>query len=248
MRSDHTIACFHPQSTPIPVKMTPETQEIRKRRAIIYIDGYNWYHAIFRHYPEWKWLNIQSFFSSLRPDEEIVSVKMFSAYIDHDPDARERQDRYFKAIQTLPKVKLILGVFQPREVTCRAGCKQKYFVPEEKKTDVNLAVEMIGDAVAGACDSIFVVSGDADVQPAVEWIANHRKHIKITVYVPAIPSEQSTRRTDYYRTKGLAVECKFLPLGGIKDHQMKHMVKISEDKFAVRPHIWQKHPINLATQ
>jgi len=25
-------------------------------------------------------------------------------------------------------------------------------------------------------------------------------------------------------------------------------VKISEDKFAVRPHIWQKHPINLATQ
>jgi hypothetical protein len=36
--------------------------------------------------------------------------------------------------------------------------------------------------------------------------------------------------------------------GGIKDHQMKHMVKISEDKFAVRPHIRQKHPINLATQ
>jgi len=228
--------------------MSETPPEIRKRTAIVYIDGYNWYHAIFRHYPEWKWLNLQSFFHALRPDEEIISVKMFSAYIDHDADARERQDRYFKAILTFPKVKLILGVFQPREVTCRADCKRKYSVPEEKKTDVNLAVEMISDAVTGQCDSIFVVSGDADIQPAVEWIANHKKDVKITIYVPAIPAEQSARRTDYYRTKGLAVECKFLPLGGIKDHQMKNMVKISDEKFAVRPHVWQKHPIILAAQ
>jgi hypothetical protein len=66
--------------------------------------------------------------------------------------------------------------------------------------------------------------------------------------VPAIPTEQSSRRTDYYRTKGLPVECKFLPLGGIKDHQMKNMVKISDEKFAVRPHVWQKNPIILAQQ
>jgi hypothetical protein len=73
-----------------------------KKKAIVYIDGYNWYHCIFKHHPEWKWLNVQSFFDSLRPHEEIVSVKMFSALMLHDADAVERQKRYFAALRTLP--------------------------------------------------------------------------------------------------------------------------------------------------
>jgi uncharacterized LabA/DUF88 family protein len=133
-----------------------------KKKCIVYIDGYNWYHAIFKHYPEWKWINIQSFFAALRPDDDVVCVKMFSAFIAHDADAKERQQRYFNALETLPKVKLILGIFQDRQVTCRGTCKEKYSVPEEKKTDVNLAVEMISDAVSGMCDSMFIVSGDSE--------------------------------------------------------------------------------------
>jgi hypothetical protein len=65
-----------------------------KPKAIVYIDGYNWYHAIFKHHPEWKWLNIQAYFEALRPDEEVVSVKLFSAMIDPDnpgSDARARE-------------------------------------------------------------------------------------------------------------------------------------------------------------
>ena len=121
-----------------------------KQRAIVYIDGYNWYHAIFKHYPSWKWLNIQTFFQSLRIDEEVCSVKFFTALVDErnkQSDARERHSRYLKALSTLPKVKVILGIFQDREVTCRASCGGKYSVPEEKKTDVNIAVEIMSDAL-----------------------------------------------------------------------------------------------------
>lgn len=50
-------------------------------KAIFYIDGYNWYHAIFKHFPEWKWLNIQE---SLRPHDQVLAVKVFSAMIDPD--------------------------------------------------------------------------------------------------------------------------------------------------------------------
>jgi len=42
-----------------------------------------------------------------------------------------------------------------------------------------------------------IVSGDSNVQPAVEWIALNRPGIRITVYLPALPSEQNQRRTDY---------------------------------------------------
>lgn len=216
-----------------------------KPKCSVYIDGYNWYHAVFKHYPAWKWFNLQSFFEALRPHDNVSSIKLFSAWMDHDSDARERQERYFKALSTLPKVSLVLGVFQPREVSCRA-CNKKYMFQEEKKTDVNLAVHMISDAIGGACDSMFVVSGDSDIQPAVEWIATNRPNIKITIYVPALPQEQATRRTDYYKTKGLSVDCKFLPLGGIKDHQMKPVVKLPNGQLVARPHLWQAEPVVLA--
>src|SRR5262245_2458710 len=43
------------------------------------------------------------------------------------------------ALKTLSKVKVILGKFQDPEVTCRSDCGKRYLVPEEKKTDVNMA-------------------------------------------------------------------------------------------------------------
>jgi hypothetical protein len=216
--------------------------QIEKPRSIVYIDGYNWYHAIFKHYPEWKWANVQSLFESLRPDENVISVKMFSAMIDpHNlgSDARERQKRYFDALRTLPKVKVILGAFQNREVQCKAnGCR--YSFHEEKKTDVNIAVEMLSDAFSANCDSMCIVSGDSDIQPAVEWVAGNKSQIKITVYVPSLPNDQPSRRTDYYKTKGLAVDCKFLPTGNIKDHQLPNVVKLGNGKMSVRPHLWAR--------
>ena len=209
------------------------------QKSFVYIDGYNWYHAVFKNNPEWKWINIQSYFEALRPHDNIVAVKMFSAMIDPSnlgSDARERQKRYFDELRTLPKVKIILGAFQNREVTCKAnGCK--YSFQEEKKTDVNIAVELMSDAISGACDSVYIVSGDSDIQPVVEWIAKNKPEIKIAVYVPSLKNDQPFRRTDYYKTKGLAVSCTFLPLDNIKDHQLPNIVKLSHG-IAVRPHLW----------
>ncbi len=213
------------------------------KRAIFYIDGYNCYHAIFKHYPEWKWLNVESFCQALRPHDQTLEVKVFSAMVDPDnpaSDARERQTRYFNALRTLPKVKIILGAFQPRTVECRAECKQHYTFQEEKKTDVNIAVELISDAANGACDCMCIISGDSDIQPAVERVSQRHPEITIIVYVPALRNEQQNRRTDYYRTKRLNVDCRFLPLENIKDHQLPNTVKLGNGNFAVRPHLWNR--------
>jgi len=219
----------------------PDNDIQTKKKCIVYIDGYNWYHAIFKHYPEWKWINIQSFCEYLRSREEVVSVKMFSAMVDpQNPqsEARDRQETYFKALKTLPKVKIILGAFQSREVTCRGTCREKYRIADEKKTDVNIAVEMITDAISGNCSRVVVISGDSDIQPVVEWICKNKPDINVTVYVPALANNQRDRRTDYYATQGLDVECKFLPLDNLKDHQLKGAVKLLEGGFAARPYSW----------
>ncbi len=88
----------------------------------------------------------------------------------------------FGALRTLPKLKIILGKFQPREVTCRGTCKEKYMVPEEKKTDVNIAVEIMSDAFANLYDALILVSGDSDTQPLIQWVNKNRPEKKITVY------------------------------------------------------------------
>jgi hypothetical protein len=123
-------------------------------------------------------------------------------------------------------------------VTCRAnGCRYSFF--EEKKTDVNIAVHMLSDAFAGTYDKMFVVSADSDIQPAVEWVVKNTA-VRVTVYIPALPQEQANRRTDYYKTKGIPVACKFLPLGNIKDHQLPNIVHLPGGRLVARPHTWTK--------
>ncbi len=215
-------------------------------RFIAYVDGYNWYHAIFKHKPEWKWLDVEKFFRTLRPHETLSAVKVFTAIIDEDKpksDARDRHWRYVLALRSLPKTKVILGKFQDREVTCRvASCRRKYVVPEEKKTDVNIAVEILSDAIDNLADSMAIVSGDSDVQPAVQWVRRRYPDKRVTVYIPALPHEQNQRRLDYYRSIGVA--CHFLPLSGIDAMQLPDHVKLSSGDVVCRPSTWSKTPLH----
>ena len=64
---------------------TPKPQP--KKRCTIYLDALNWYFGIFPHRPAWNWLNVQSFFEALRLDEEVVTVKFFTALVD-SPQSR----------------------------------------------------------------------------------------------------------------------------------------------------------------
>jgi hypothetical protein len=211
-----------------------------RNRCIIYIDGFNFYFGLFKQRPEWRWLNLQSFFENLRLDDDVVKIRYFTAIVDEREQIsrkRDRQKRFHKALSSLPKVEVVLGFFQDRERKCQASCKEKYKEPEEKKTDVNIAVAMIHDAIAGSADSMVVVSGDSDIQPAVAWVRQNHPKIKITVYVPALPEAYSSRRTDYYRQQ-LRIQCRFLPTQDISAHQFPNSVTLLDGKAVERPDEW----------
>ncbi len=156
----------------------------KRKKAMVYVDGFNLYFGILQGSPGLKWLNLQSFMDFLRPDEEIVGVHYFTALVDpqkHLSVSRDRQKRYLLALESCSRVKIVRGKYQMREVSCRARCRERYEVPEEKKTDVGIAVHMISDAIDGLIDRIILISGDSDLEPAVEWIRKRHPAIKITV-------------------------------------------------------------------
>lgn len=222
--------------------METATPKPPKKRCIVYVDGFNLYFGVLEDHPEWRWLNLQTFCESLRPDEDVVAIKYCTAKIDPKKaksDRRDRQELYLRALETLPKVKQILGRYQMRRVTCRApacSLSAQYDSPEEKKTDVNLAVQMISDAIDGAAETIVLISGDSDLEPAVEMVKRRFGHIRIIVYIPVLPNPKNPRSNFFYR--GIQVPCGEMPIKGIPENQFPAVIQTANGGKIIRPAEW----------
>ena len=160
-----------------------------KPRTIFYIDGLNFYYGAVRPTPALKWLDIARYCRLLRPHDDIVLIRYFSALII-GPN-RPNQEAYLKALSTTPLVEMTLGRFKNKSVKCNvvpacamAGSKW-YSMPEEKRTDVNIAVFMLDDAYRDVCDQFIIFSGDSDLVPSVNMVRLRFPKKKIIVYVPS---------------------------------------------------------------
>lgn len=75
----------------------------QKQRVIVYIDGFNFYFGL-KSNAKWKkyyWLDIVKLFEMfMRPNQELVAVKYFSAKPD-DIDQSLRQNAFFKPIEKI---------------------------------------------------------------------------------------------------------------------------------------------------
>src|SRR3984885_676876 len=161
-----------------------------KTRTIVYIDGFNLYYGAVKGTPH-KWLNLDRYFSILLSNNDIRQIRYFTALVNGPP--RARQLAYLDALATTPLVKIEYGKFKPKTIRCRCGdCPRsdEHHFPgvEEKRTDVAIAVRMLEDVVAGACDQVVIVSGDSDLVPGVEGVRRLAPRVRIVVYVPANPN------------------------------------------------------------
>jgi len=180
------------------------------KRAVVYIDGFNFYYGAIRGGPN-KWLDVEKLFRLLRPHDDIQFVRYFTALVGGR--SRARQEEYLKALDTLPKVEVLLGRFKAKRIKCNvSGCSysgDRFFVGrEEKRTDVNIAVTMVEDAFKDVCDRFIVVSGDSDLVPAVNLIKRRFPKKEVIVYVPA----RSAVRGAATELRGAADKDRMLPL------------------------------------
>ena len=181
-------------------------------RTIVYIDGFNLYYGLLRETP-WMWIDLLALSRKLLTDRyQISEIKYFTAKIRSDRFAAispHDQACYLQALTANPVLKVIEGYYKRFSVKlpfakepCTSCGKVAYatvWKTEEKKSDVNLAVEIVSDAYENRLDAVVLISGDADLTAALS-VACYRHH-KTTVVFNPHPSEcaELRRLSTFYR-------------------------------------------------
>ena len=139
-----------------------------------------------------------------------------------------RHQVYVKALQ-LTGVKPIFGAFRMKDTTCRI-CHKRYQIPEEKQTDVNIAITLFQTATADTWDTALIVSGDSDLIPAIEAVKKTFPTKQIGVVIPiGRRAEELKLITDFHKK----VKRKQL-----QTCQFDNTITIDENTVLQRPSSW----------
>lgn len=130
-------------------------------RAAVYIDGFNFYHALddlgTTHL---KWVDLWRLSTVLvGPKQQLTRVVWCSAP-PKDPQRLIRHRRYRAALQATG-VEYVEGHFVQDEIKC-VHCGKYHYKPLEKQGDINVAIELIADGFADVYDIAYLVSADSD--------------------------------------------------------------------------------------
>jgi len=136
--------------------------------VIAYVDGFNLYHGLHEKYHRrYLWLDLEHLVQRLRPRDQILAVRYFTALVKDEPAALARQRAYLGALSVHSNaIEIILGRYQTKTMACRQ-CGNVWTSYEEKETDVNIAVSLVADAAAAASDIALIISADSDLCPAI---------------------------------------------------------------------------------
>jgi len=154
-------------------------------RVIAYVDGFNLYFGLReKGWRRFYWLNVQLLVQNLlKFNQELVMTKYFTARVIGSLDKQKRQSTFIEALETLPKFEIFYGKYQLNPRAC-PNCGFKDQVPNEKMTDVNIAVEMLSDAVNDKFDIALLLSADSDLVPPIRAIKNTFAQKRIVVAFP----------------------------------------------------------------
>ena len=158
------------------------------QRVAAYIDGFNLYYGLRpKGWRRYYWLDLRRLAERLlRPRQQLVAVRYFTTRVvpePGDPDKAKRQNSYLEALETLPDRTIHFGYFLPKERIChRCGAALRTY--EEKMTDVNIAVELLGGAQDDVFNTALVVSGDSDLYGPIEAVRRRYPHKRVVVAFP----------------------------------------------------------------
>jgi uncharacterized LabA/DUF88 family protein len=181
-------------------------------RVTAYVDGFNLYFGLkdsgWRRY---YWLNLESLVRNLlRPEQEVTSVKYFTARVSQPPDKQKRQTTFIEALGTLPSVTVFFGKYQLNPRQC-FNCGHADTVPNEKMTDVNVAVELLSDAFQNRFDTALLISADSDLVPPLRKIRQLFPQKRIVLAFPPQRSSKELKKVAHaYFTIGREIIAKSL--------------------------------------
>lgn len=163
------------------------------KRVIVYFDGFNLYHAIQdTGQNHLKWVNLWNLSELfLREDEQLSAVNYFSAFATWNEAGYRRHQIYVKALKVF-NFNFFEGKFQKNKTVKCKHCGKRSKKPEEKETDVNIAIQLVSDALQNVYDKAILVSADTDFIPAVKMVRN-QSHKTVEIWAPPGRSQPGRR-------------------------------------------------------
>lgn len=167
------------------------------KRIIAYIDGFNLYFGMRSKYQKkYLLLDVQKMLHSyLSADQQLMEIKYFTSKVKptvSDPDKHLRQLSYLQALEH-SNIKIFYGQYIVDSFLCSncnnmitscPYCGKTVEKFHEKKTDVNIASEMIVDAFKNRFDIAILVSGDRDLSTPIQKIQRLFHSKKVHVLFP----------------------------------------------------------------
>ena len=161
-------------------------------RVIAYVDGFNLYFGLkdagFKRY---YWLDVAALAGQLlKPGQQLAATHYFTARIrdnGRNLNDQKRQTTYLEALG-VQGVHSQFGHYLDKQRECRS-CKATWTDYEEKMTDVNIAIQLLGDAYEDRFDVALVVSGDSDLTTPIRRIRERFPNKRVIVAFP--PKRQS---------------------------------------------------------
>ena len=204
----------------------------RGQRVAVYVDGFNLYYGL--RSKGWRrlyWLDVRALGENLlRPGQRLAGVRYFTARMAGKERGRQRRQAVFlEALETLADVEIHYGHYLSKPRECRS-CGARWMVYEEKMTDVNIAVRLLGDAQDDVFDTAILVSADGDLAGPVEVVLDRYEGKRVVVVFPP------GRRSDRLRraaTAGFTVGRKVL-----KDSQLPPRIVKPGGFVLERPQRW----------
>ena len=200
---------------------------------MVYVDGFNLYYGLrTKGWRRFYWLDVRALSENLvRPGQQLAGVRYFTTRITGNEQAkRRRQSRYLEALESRGGVKIHYGHYLAKRRECRS-CGLRWTVYEEKMTDVNIAVELLGDARDDRFDTAVVLSADSDLSAPVEAVIERYSDKRvIAVFPPRRRSDRLRRAASRSFTVGRKV---------LKDSQLPEEVVKADGFVLERPQRWR---------
>ncbi|HEY9724204.1 MAG TPA: NYN domain-containing protein [Oscillatoriaceae cyanobacterium] len=163
----------------------PTSSDERPKRVIAYIDGFNMYFGLReKKWRKYYWYDPSALVRNLaKPDQQVAVVKFFTSRVVENQAQQKRQSVYLDALRALGCCELIYGQYLSKPQQCsKCGYVGVFF--HEKKTDVNIAVEMLADAFEDRYDVAMLISGDSDLASPIERIRRLFPKKRVVVAFP----------------------------------------------------------------
>lgn len=174
-------------------------------RTVVYIDGYNLYYGLLRG-TKLKWLDLVALFGDhvLDSTTDLVEVRYYTAPVlarmCDDPESPQRQRLYLQALRkmhpkrlqitegkiaaTTPYQRLVNPIKEAPELE-----RVQVYDFNEKKTDVNLASDLIAGAWTGAYEQAVICSNDTDLEAALATLRKYHPSIRVGLVAPVPNSD-----------------------------------------------------------